>query len=166
VGCSSHVFRRRNRSCSEIIESGNVSGNFSNLRIRLLVRLRLVSIQPKFAQVNFWRCKRFLPEIPQTCPKSCATFNYEFPPTKIMKTFFWCDLQKQSFVFLQTLKSNNAVPCCPDLEGFCQVLRDFAQIFWDSRIFDKSELWACDCTPVASCTTVRNNHTDSRYYRN
>jgi len=39
------LFRLRLRSCSKILESG--SGNFSNLRIRLLFRLRLQSsIQP------------------------------------------------------------------------------------------------------------------------
>jgi len=34
----------------------------------------------------------------------CATFAYKVSPTKIMKSFFWCDLQKSSScVFLQTL---------------------------------------------------------------
>jgi len=45
----SHFFRLRLRSCSKIFKSG--SGNFSNLRIRLLFRLRLQSIQPKFTLV-------------------------------------------------------------------------------------------------------------------
>jgi len=38
-GGRSHFFRLRLRSCSNIFESG--SGNFSDLRIRLLFRLRL-----------------------------------------------------------------------------------------------------------------------------
>jgi len=49
-GGRSHFFRRRIRSCSKIFESG--SGNFFNLRIRLLIRLRLQSsIQPLFTYV-------------------------------------------------------------------------------------------------------------------
>ena len=49
-----HFFRLRLRSCSKIFESGSESwsGNSSNLRIRLLFRLRLQSlIQPKFVMV-------------------------------------------------------------------------------------------------------------------
>jgi len=34
-------------------------------------------------------CEGFLPEFPQTCPKSLyATFAYNVSPTKIMRTFF------------------------------------------------------------------------------
>ena len=47
----SHSFSLRLRSCSKIFETGYGSGNFSNLRIRLLFRLRLPSIQPKFNHV-------------------------------------------------------------------------------------------------------------------
>jgi len=52
-GCRSHVFRLPLRSCSKILESWSRSGsrNFSNLRIGILFRLRLPSIQPKFTQV-------------------------------------------------------------------------------------------------------------------
>ena len=48
-GGRSHFFRLRLRSCSKIFESGSVSGsgNFSNVRIRLLFRLRLQSRKPK-----------------------------------------------------------------------------------------------------------------------
>jgi len=40
-------------------------------------------------QVNSWGCKGFLPDFPQTCPKSfCATSACKFSHTKIVKTFF------------------------------------------------------------------------------
>jgi len=46
-GGRSHFFRLRLRSSSKIFESGPGSGNFSNLRIRPLLKLRLQSsIQP------------------------------------------------------------------------------------------------------------------------
>ena len=48
-GGQSHFFRIQLRSCSQIFESG--SGIFSNLRIRLLFRLQVPSIQPKFTHV-------------------------------------------------------------------------------------------------------------------
>ena len=44
-----HFFRLRLRLCTKMFESG--SGNFSNLRIRLLFWLRLPSIQSKFTNV-------------------------------------------------------------------------------------------------------------------
>jgi len=48
-GGQSHFFRLRLRSCSKICESGSGSSNFSNLRIRLMLRLWLQSsIQPWF----------------------------------------------------------------------------------------------------------------------
>jgi len=49
----SHIFRLRLRSCSEIFEtgSGSDSEKCSNLRIRLLFRLRLPSMQPTFSNV-------------------------------------------------------------------------------------------------------------------
>jgi len=47
-GGRSHFFRLRLRSCSKTFESESGSGNLSNLRIRILFRLRLPSIQPKF----------------------------------------------------------------------------------------------------------------------
>jgi len=65
---------------------------------------------------KFWRWEGFLSEFPQTCPKSCcATFAYKCSPTKIMKTFFWCGLQKE--VFFQGF--------CPNFQEFCP---DFQQI--------------------------------------
>jgi len=49
---------------------------------------------------KIWGCKGVLHEFPQTCPKSiCATSVYKFSPTKIMKTFLWCDLQKSLHMF-------------------------------------------------------------------
>ena len=45
-GGRSHFFRLGLRSCSKVFESGFGSGNFSNLRIRLLFRLRLPSMEP------------------------------------------------------------------------------------------------------------------------
>jgi len=52
-GGQSHIFRFRLRSSSKIFESGSWSGSevFSNLRIRLLFRLRKPSMQPKFSNV-------------------------------------------------------------------------------------------------------------------
>jgi len=45
----------------------------------------------------------FLPEFPQTSAKSfCATFDYTFSPTKIIKTFSGMS-KRSSWVFLQTL---------------------------------------------------------------
>jgi len=46
-GGRSHFFRLRLRSCFKIFESGFGSGNFSNLRIGHLFRLRVQSRQPK-----------------------------------------------------------------------------------------------------------------------
>jgi len=53
----------------------------------------------------FGGAKDICPDFPQTCLKRCcATFDYKFSLTKIMKNFFWCDFQeKSSLVFLQTL---------------------------------------------------------------
>jgi len=52
----SHFFRLRLHTCSKMFESGSWFGNFSNMRIRLLFRLRLPSIQPKFthAFLKIW----------------------------------------------------------------------------------------------------------------
>ena len=49
--------------------------------------------------------KDFCPNFPKLARKVfCATFAYKFSPTKIMKTFFRCDLRKlSSYVFLQRL---------------------------------------------------------------
>jgi len=47
-GGRSHFFRLRLRPCFKIFESGSGYGNFSDLKIRLLFRLRLPSIHPKF----------------------------------------------------------------------------------------------------------------------
>jgi len=47
----SHIFRLRLRSCANIFGFGSGSGSefFSNLRIRLLFKLRQPSMQPKFS---------------------------------------------------------------------------------------------------------------------
>jgi len=60
----SHFFRLRLHSYFEILESGSGSENFSNLRIRLLFRLRLPSIQPKFTQVLLKKWPRRLLLLP------------------------------------------------------------------------------------------------------
>jgi len=52
-GGRSRFFRLRLRSCSKIFESRSGSGDFSNLKIRLLFKLRLQpSIQPQFTQTT------------------------------------------------------------------------------------------------------------------
>ena len=50
-GGRSHFSRLRLRFCSKIFESGSGSGKFTNLRIRLLSKFELTSIQPKFTHV-------------------------------------------------------------------------------------------------------------------
>jgi len=61
-------------------------------------------------QANFGGCERFLPEFPQTCPKSfCVTF------LKVSMSFFGFE-EKKSIVGRHF---------CPDFQGFCP---DFRQI--------------------------------------
>jgi len=76
----------------------------------------------------------FLPAYSQTCPKSyLCNFTCNFSPTKIVKTFFWCDLQKRSScVFLQT---SGAIFWSQATFGaiFTRIFRDFAQIFSKSK---------------------------------
>jgi len=82
---------------------------------------------------KFLGYEAFFSEFPQTCPKSfLCNFANKFSPTKIMKVFFWCDLQKKVFMCFSTnfgcdfLKSNNAGRhLYPDFQGFCS---DFQQI--------------------------------------
>ena len=50
-GGRSHLLRLRLCSCSKIFESESGSGKFTNLRIRLLSKFELTSIQPKFTHV-------------------------------------------------------------------------------------------------------------------
>jgi len=100
-------------------------------------------------------------------PKSfCASFTYRFSPTKITKTFLWCDLQKNGLhVFFckrwaHFLKTNK-VEChfCPDFQGFSQIFRDFA------RIFDKS-IFLGALVPPASYTTDGQSKRYKRHIAN
>jgi len=84
---------------------------------------------------KFWGLRRILPEFLYTSPKSfCATFSYKFSPTKIIKTVFWCNLQKRfSCVFLQTL---GAIFWSQARLGaiFTRMFRDNAQVFSKSNL--------------------------------
>jgi len=70
----------------------------------------------------------FSPNFPKLARKAfCATSPYIFSTTKIMKTSFWCNLQKKVFMYFYAnfrrhfLKSNNVGPF-------------FAQIFSKSKL--------------------------------
>jgi len=54
---------------------------------------------------KFLRVQRIFDRIfPNLTETFCEHFAYKFYPTKIMKSFFWCELQKRSScVFMQTL---------------------------------------------------------------
>jgi len=64
-GGRSHFFRLRLRSCSKIIESGFRSGNFPNLRIWLLFKIRPPSTQPKITHVLLMKWPRRLLLLPK-----------------------------------------------------------------------------------------------------
>jgi len=96
----------------------------------------------------FW-VQRILPEFPQTCPKSfLCNLCLQIFSHKIMKTSFWCNLQKKIFMCFHVnlgrhfLKSNDVGHHFhPDFQGFCP---DFQQI---------KNLWGCSCNP---CTPPSN----------
>jgi len=72
----------------------------------------------KFLEV---RCE--VPEFPQTCTKSCsATFAYKIFSTMIIKTLFWCDLQKGLNLFF-------CKPWSQFLPGFSGILPGYLAIF-------------------------------------
>jgi len=81
--------------------------------------------------------RRIFARISPNLPKSfCATFACKFSPIKIMKTLFWCDLQKKVFMCFSTnvgrhfLKSNNVGrDICPDFQGFCPNFQRFCPTF-------------------------------------
>ena len=76
---------------------------------------------------------RTSPNLPENF---CVPFDHKFSPTKIMKTFFWWDLQKKVLICFSAtvgrhfLKSNN-VGChfCPDFQGFCSDFQGFCSDF-------------------------------------
>jgi len=76
---------------------------------------------------KFWWCEGFCPNLPKLARKVfCATFAYKFSPTKIMKTTFWCNLQKKVFTCFYTklgrhfLKTSNVWRYFyQDFQGFC-----------------------------------------------
>ena len=88
-------------------------------------------------QANFWGCKGFLPEFPQTCPKSfCEPFACKFSPTKIMKIFLVWPQRKglhvlickrwAPFVWNQTMLG--AIFARKDFADFQEFFPDFRQI--------------------------------------
>jgi len=81
--------------------------------------------------------------------KSCSViFAYKFYPTEIMKTYFWCVLQKGLDLFfckrwVPFFLSQTTLGAI-----FAQIFRDFAQIFRDfAWIFDKSKLLGVQVHP-------------------
>jgi len=67
---------------------------------------------------------RISPNLPEKF--FCAIFASKFSPTKIMKTSFWCNLQKKVFMYFYAnlgrhfMKSNNVERYFyPDFQGFC-----------------------------------------------
>ena len=80
-------------------------------------------------------CEGFWPNFPKLALKVyCATFAYKFSPTKIMKTSFWCNLQKRSScVFIKTL---GAIFWSQTTLGafFTRTFRASAQIFSKSKL--------------------------------
>jgi len=99
---------------------------------------------------DFARISLNLPE------KFCALFAHKFSPTKIIKIFFWCDLQKRSF--LPTLvadflcQTSLGAIFAQIFRDFTRIFRSFAQIFRDfAQIFDKSELLGVRLHPLHPC---------------
>jgi len=104
--------------------------------------------------------KDFYPNLTQTCPKSfCVTFFYKFSPTKIMKTFFWYDLQRNDFhVFfckhwVPFLKWNNVGGIFPGLSG---ILPKFLEIL--PGFSTNQNFWGCACIPVSYTTVLQITH--------
>ena len=139
-GGRSHFFRLRLRSCSKIFESGSVSGsgNFSNVRIRLLFRLRLQSRKPKITngltlvissqtpattEIEEWlrSCSKFLnpdpgPEIFQIWESdSCSDSDYNHRSNRNLPLF---SLKKepQRLLLLPKWKSDSG-----SRSGFSQI---------------------------------------------
>jgi len=74
-----------------------------------------------------------------------------------MKTFFWCDLQKNIFVWFCAMTGRHFCPdfegFCPDFQGFCTDFQGFFQIFIKSRLLG---VRLNPCTP-AFYTTARKS---------
>jgi len=106
----------------------------------------------------FWGAKDFFPNFPKLVRKVfCASFAYRFSPTMMMKTFFWCDLQKRfSCVCLQMLSvTQRWAPFSPGFQGFCP---DFPGLC--------SDFQGCSCSPASSTSaaTIRSK-ISSRLWR-
>jgi len=96
-------------------------------------------------------CAGFCLNFPKLARKVfCGTFAYKFSSTKIMKTSFWCNLQKQILMCFYAnlgrhfLKSNNVGHHFP---GFSGLLPRFSA---------NQNFLGCACNP---CTTTSNTTT-------
>jgi len=94
----------------------------------------------------------FCPHFPKLARKViCATFTCNCSPTKIMKAFFWCDLQKRSSCgfckpwapFFEI--KQRWVPFSP---GFSGILPRFGT---------NQTFWGCACIPTSDTTAFHNN---------
>jgi len=122
---------------------------------------RVVSAPPNIhrcrGRQSFWRCKRFLPDFPQNCPKSfCAIFAYKFYSTKIVKTFFGITPKKRlSCIFLQTLGAIfwNQTTLGAISARFPEILPKFSGIL--PGFSTTQNFWGWACIP-ASYTTAKH----------
>ena len=98
---------------------------------------------PWLERASFGGAKVFARHFPKSF---CVTFAYKLSSTKIMKTFFWYDLQKRhSCVFLQTLGAIFEIKqrwttflSRFSFGDFVHIFRDISQIFRDfARIIGK-----------------------------
>ena len=108
--------------------------NFSNFRWWLIVLLwiTLFSHYDITLHSRFLTVRGFLPEFPQTCPKSDVQLFLQIFSHIHHEDLFWCGLQKRYF-FLQRLGAIIAwiLPryfgilqgVCPSFQGFCPDFR-------------------------------------------
>ena len=92
-GGRSHFFRLRIRSFSKLFWSVSGSGYFSNLRIRLLFRLRLPSIRPKLYNFSLkkWPRRLLMPKLKSD--SGSGNFDAEIWRQNITK--FWPGLKEK-----------------------------------------------------------------------
>jgi len=85
--------------CTRTPENEDMARGFSPLPFQKRGNGEEVPFHHRCRRRQIFGMRRILPEFPQTCPKRfCATFAYKFSPARILKTSFWCNLQKKVFM--------------------------------------------------------------------
>jgi len=101
-------------------------------------------------------CKGFCPNFPKLARKVfCATFACKFSPTKVMKTSFWCNLQKMVFMCFYPnlgrhfLKPNNVGR---------HFHPDFLFVKLLTRFSANQNFWGCAFNPCIPITSTAAFH--------